>query len=481
VNAHHISAAGAFDRIAVWFRRLRKSPRQRALTLVFFEAMIVGVMFAALETWLVPLLLRLSASPFQIALLSAVPFMAMIALGPFSGAIIAKLGGNKAATIITSCVQSACLLALIACVQYPDASWSLPTALTLAISIGAVGGIAGPAWFSWIGDLIPTAVSGRFLSSRMQVLLLTKLGFSFIFASIIEYWPIKTCAIGLQSVFIAGALSRLLSVFLLIRTAAIVRARKSTGLSGTLRFGNNRGLMAFVRTIHLTEIGRWTLVWAIMHFGVMVAAPYYSTYMLFAQPDGLGLDHAPHQYNLLLQIASVMRMVFFPLAGRLVDVYGPAPILRLAMLGITVIPFFWSMIRSFPLLLTIESVNGLCWCLAECAVGVLILGCHKSTAQRTRLIGYHQTVVACAVLAGMGVGAAMFQSGALPQCSSSQFQNLFLVSAIMRIPALVLALRFLPTLPDVEPGSLTGLWRLIPGVHPTITLSRGLMRYFRRG
>jgi hypothetical protein len=48
VSRAHLASPGAFDRFTVWFRRLRKSPLQRALTMVFFEAMVVGVMFAAI-------------------------------------------------------------------------------------------------------------------------------------------------------------------------------------------------------------------------------------------------------------------------------------------------------------------------------------------------------------------------------------------------------------------------------------------------
>jgi hypothetical protein len=68
----------------------------------------------------------------------------------------------------------------------------------------------------------------------------------------------------------------------------------------------------------------------------------------------------------------------------------------------------------------------------------------------------------------------------LPQINESGFHTLFLISACMRLPAVILALRFLPKLRSLNAEESAGLWRLVPGTGMVQTLSRGLMGFFRK-
>lgn len=65
----------------------------------------------------------------------------------------------------------------------------------------------------------------------------------------------------------------------------------------------------------------------------------------------------------------------------------------------------------------------------------------------------------------------------LPELNGSRYRALFLISMFARIPAVLLAIRLLPELKNQE--QLRGVWRLIPGLASTITLSRGVIRAFK--
>jgi MFS family permease len=234
-----------------------------------------------------------------------------------------------------------------------------------------------------------------------------------------------------------------------------------------------------------TPLGRWTLVWAALHFGVMLAGPYFATYMLSRQPDGLHLEAGGYAYMALIYTAVVVRLLAYPLVGRLVDLFGPGAVLRAAVAGITMIPLAWALTTQIWLIVAAEVVSGLCWCSAEISVGVLLFSCHRDPAERSRLIGYHQSAVnfvaamgaiaGSVLLAGHGDGRAL-----LPALGDSPFHTLFILSTLLRLPALVLAVRLLPGLRGLRAGESAGLWRMLPGTGLVLTAGRGLMGFFRR-
>ena len=94
--------------------------------------MIRGAMLVCLETWMVPLLqLRLGATVFVIGLVSLVPQIAVIALSPFTGDLVGRLGGPKRATLISAWWQIALLALLSIPLHAAGSVWAVPVAVTV--------------------------------------------------------------------------------------------------------------------------------------------------------------------------------------------------------------------------------------------------------------------------------------------------------------------------------------------------------------
>jgi hypothetical protein len=336
-----------------------------------------------------------------------------------------------------------------------------------------------------MGGLVPRRLQSRYLAFRSRLVIVIKLFFAGLFAGILHFLPAESSTWGLQILIIIAVLSRAFSAYLIWLQHEPPPRPLPLGIH-TLDAVTASGFTAFLRTSLRTDLGRWTLVWAILHFGVMIAGPYFAVYMLSPQPRGMGLSPG-WQYVLLVQAGVLVRMVSYPAVGRLIDLFGPPAMLRIAITGIMVIPLSWAFTKSLPLLLLTEVISGLCWCTAEVAVGVLLFSCHRDPLQRSRLIGYHQAVVTAMAALGAFVGSILLTRDAedldkswLPQLNDSGFHTLFLISTLMRLPAVLLAIRFLPALRTLNPEETAGLWRLIPGTGMVQTLSRGLMGFFRR-
>jgi MFS family permease len=457
------------------------------MTIAVIEGVVVAAMLVTVESFIVPLLQkRLGASASIIGLLTIVPMIGSSFAGLVVGPVIRALGGNKRCVLITCAIQIAALAGLGIPIHYPERSWAVPVALGLAISIALVGSVGGPAWISWMGSLVPRRLQGRYLSFRNRLLILVKLGFAAAFAQVIYLLPENQGPWGLQIVLAVGALSRLASMWMIARQHDPA-PRPKLSSHDSQHLVASGGMLHFLRTIFRTDLGRWTAVWATLHFGVMISGPYTAVYMLALQPDGLGLSAWP--YIILLQTATVTRLVVFPFVGRLIDLFGPAAMLRVAVAGITLIPLPWAFATSLPILIATEVASGLCWCVAEIAVGVLLFSCHRDPGHRSRLIGYHQTVVAAVAALSATCGSILLAkdpatAGALgdllPPIAGSSFHTLFLISMVMRIPAVIFAIKLLPGLRELRDEEHAGLWRLIPGTDLALGLSRGLMGFFRR-
>ncbi|HEX3132139.1 MAG TPA: MFS transporter [Planctomycetota bacterium] len=464
----------------------RGSAVRHGLAIAVIEGLVVAAMLSFSESFIVPVLqTRLHATLLQIGFFTIIPLLGTVFTGIVLGRIIRLLGGNKRSVVLHALAQSLLIAGLSIPLHNPDAAWAVPVGIMLAVSIALAGSIGGPAWINWMGALVPRRIQSRYLAFRNRLVILVKLGFACLFAQILHVLPAEAGPWGLQALILIAVVSRLLSTCMIqMQHEPPPRAVMHLSTDHIHRTGSV-SFRSFLRNITCTDLGRWTLVWAVLHFGVMLAGPYFAAYMLSGLPRGLGLSPG-WTYVMLIQMAVLVRVAAFPLAGRLVDLFGPAAVLRVAVCGIMVVPIAWALTTTIPLLLLTEIISGLCWCMAEVAVGVLLFTCHRDPQERSHLIGYHQSVVNAVAVLGAAFGSIALARGItsegslLPDLVGSDFHTLFLLSALFRLPAVILAMRFLPKLRSLRAEESAGLWRMIPGADLTLTLSRGLMGFFRR-
>jgi hypothetical protein len=480
------SALGSPLRVPRSWKKASKIRHGMAISVI--EGLVAAAMLGFIESFIVPILqTRLHATPAQIGLLSIIPMIGTTLLCMRLSPIIRWLGGNKKSVLIHTYVQITCLMGLSIPLYFPHESWAVPCGLACAITISLAGAVGGSAWTSWMGGLVPRTLQSRYLAFRTRLLILVKLSFAGIFAGILHFLPAEAGPWGLQILIIIAVLSRIFSAWLLaLQYEPPARRQLEQCTNDQNTHHVEGGFTAFIRSLIHTDFGRWTLVWAVLHFGVMIAGPYFAVFMLSPDPRGLGLSPG-WIYVLLVQSAVIVRMLSYPVVGHLIDLFGPSAILRFAVCGIMLVPVMWAFTNTIPLLLLTEVISGFCWCAAEVAVGVLLFTCHDDPMQRSRLIGYHQALVTAMAACGAAVGSFLLSSSSenpgepwLPAIFGSAFHTLFLISAVMRLPAVLLAIRFLPALRRLEKHEWVGIWRRVPGTSIAHSLSRGVLAFFRR-
>ncbi len=463
-------------RIPFWQWRHSTAVR-RGLFYAMVEGGVVGGMVVAMEAWMVPLLqTRLGAAAFVIGLLTLIPQLGMIGLSPFTRPMIQRLGGPKR-TAILACWWQVTIIALLSVPLHAAGEpWAVPMAVILICAFGLTGVFGGPAWVAWVSGFVPRQISGRYQARRMRLFNITKLGFAAVFAGIVHLLPIDHGADGLQIILAIALASRLVSIWCLERQPYLAPRSNAAPMSARAAEAAT-GMGGFMRTITSSDIGRWTLVWATFQGGVMVAGPFFASYMVSpAEQGGMGLRD--FDYSLLLYTSVVARILFYPVVGRMVDLFGPRGVLRWSFLVILVIPVAWSLTTSLPVLIINEVIAGAAWAAAEIAIGALLFASHPDPERRAELIGYFNTISAACIALGTLIGTLLIDL--VPPIAGSRYHTIFLLSMALRVPGLVLALRWLPSLRPIGPDEGRHLVQALPGVELVSAFGRGLANLFRR-
>lgn len=464
---------------------LRSPSVRSSLTAAVLEASVVGGMFACLEAWIVPLLQgRLGVAAAVIGVLAMLPQLASIIIGPVSGRLIRWLGGPRRVAIHHCWVQvvgfGLLQIPLVLSVEGHPPVWVAAFAVTVVALMNGVGAVlGGPAWMAYFGGLVPHRVMGRYTSHRNRVFHISRLCFAGVFMVVMAAFPITDSIVGMQIVLGLAMLSRLASTLLQFRQIdltprPVIPASRSRPLEVP-----STGFVHFLRTLGATPFGRFTLVWSLFQAGLMVAGPYYATYLVASHADG-GLDLGGQAvlYSVLVYANTVTRLLCLPYAGALVDRLGSTLVFNRALLLMTGIPLGWAAAAflgtPWPILV-FEVLSGFAWALADASVGPQLFRCHADPHQRAHLIAWHSTVFNTCCLVGTGLGMLLL---AVPLGGVNHYLVLFIATLVLRLPAVVLARRLLP---DTGPGgSEVPLWRMIPGADASMAFGRSVMCRFRR-
>jgi hypothetical protein len=426
-----------------------------SLTAAIAEAAVVGGMFACLEAWIVPLLQgRLGAAAALIGFLAMLPQVASIAIGPITGRVIAWLGGPRRVAIHHCWVQvvgfGLLQIPLWLSAEGHPPSWAMGFAVVVVALMNGIGAVlGGPAWMAYFGGLVPHRVMGRYTGHRNRVFHISRLSFAGLFMGVMWAFPVTTSITGLQIVLATAMLSRLASTLLQFRQIDVKIRSSAAEVPAP-----SRGFLHFLATLPSNPFGRFTLVWSLFHLGLMVAAPYFATYLVATHTEG-GLDLGSQAvlYSLLVYANAVTRLLCLPHTGRLVDRVGSVRVFRWALLLISLMPVGWITSAAtgspWPLLL-IEILGGVAWAMADSCVGPLLFRCHPDPHQRAHLIAWHSTIFNSCCLVGTGLGMLLL---AFPLGGNHTYLLLFAVSFVLRIPALAMARRLLPV---EEPRRSTG-------------------------
>jgi MFS family permease len=301
--------------------------------------------------------LYLGANDFQIGLLAAIP--AIFASFGFIGAfLITRLEVRKKLTVWTAGIGRG-LFFIPVCLMLLKYKIHLGFLLLLIGVFNGLLTICGNAWTSWMSDLVPKEMRGRYFGIRNTIIGLIGMMIAFGGASLLDQFKkMKMIDRGYELVFLIAVIAAGVSTYLLSQQPKVSirrpRTEWKTLFLAPLRDRNYRRFLYFM--------GFWSLTGG-------VAGPFYLVYML------RNLEMSYRQVAVYGIIGGALSLVFGLIWGFAIDKVRSKPVLAINFFVVGFLPILWLFpTKHFLLPVWLDGVgNGVLWSGVNLAVFNIVL------------------------------------------------------------------------------------------------------------
>ncbi|MGV8151041.1 MAG: MFS transporter [Candidatus Woesearchaeota archaeon] len=393
-----------------------------------------SVMYGFGEQYVTPFAIRLGATNAEVGILQSVPTF----IGSVFQILGAKLTDNfqnrRKIVLFFALFQAIILLPLFI---IPFLTKSI-LALTIFFTIYMLlANIMGPAWSSWIGDVIPEKERASYFSKRNKYVVASTLFSVIIAGAVLNYFSETNVWVGFAILFGVAFIGRMFSWYYTIKQ---FEPKFSYNPESYFSFKD------FLKRMPDTNFGNFVMFRSIMAFAVMIASPFFAVFML------KDLQFSYIQYTMVVLVPMVVKIFTMTYWGKYSGRFGTRNILFVSGILIATIPlcwfligYFFSGISVFYLIMLAEVITGFSWAGFELATFNYILET-VSPEKRPRGFAYFNMIFGTAVLLGGLFGAFLVYF--LPNIIS--FNTLLVVFIISAVARLTCALALSNRLKEVK-------------------------------
>lgn len=413
-------------------RILKKKEKARKSSVI--EGSFAAVQTSIGDNYIAPYALALNANNLHISLLSSIPGL----LGPLSqnwgSKLIEKYSRKKIALFGVLFQALTWLPIIILAYLFYKGIWTSMLPLLLIIFFSAYtifGNLAGPAVFSWMGDLVSENQRGKYFSFRNRVTGFFSLVCTLIAAFLLDFFKQHSLLLLGFVIFFAVAM--------IFRFISRQLFKKIYEPKLKLEDGYYFSFWQFIKRAPKNNFGKFSIYVALLHFATAIAGPFFAVYML----KDLQFSYVIYIIVAITQTAS--GLLFMPLLGKFSDKYGNYKLIKLSSIFVSIFPIFW-LFSSSPLYLIFvpQLIVGIAWAGFNLAVGNFIYD--TVTPQRRGIaVSYYN------VLIGIGVFIGATLGGLVAKYATINFMNiflfLFLISGIARA---IVSIIMLPRIKEVR-------------------------------
>lgn len=385
------------------------------------------------EQYITPFALRLGATSFQVGILSSFPLFISSLFQLIGARLTEKYQDRKLIVTRAVLAQAITLIPLFA---IPFLTGSILTLTVIFCAYLAFGNLMGPAWNSWLGDVIPIHERAAYFSRRNKWVTLSLFLSVLCAGLVLSRFERTNIWLGFLILFGLAFLGRFVSFLMFFRHH---EPRYHAPLWLDLSFGD------FLQHLTTSDLGNFVIFRTSVSFAVMVAAPFFSVYMLTA----LGFSYA--QYSIIILGPMLVKALTMTYWGGFSQRFGNRAIMQVCSVLIAFIPLNWFLVVtlfphswSFPLLLAVEIISGFAWAGFELTTFNYLLD-QSSPQRRARLFAYYTVVFGFMVFIGGILGSALLKLFSSAGFTFEAILFVFLVSASLR---LVVSMVFIPRVRD---------------------------------
>lgn len=298
----------------------------------------------------------------------------------------------------------------------------LPLLLLLAFAVQIfVANMAGPAWFSWMGDIVDEDFRGRWFAKRNLILGFIGIILSLIASFFLDYFKkIEIVMVGFIVLFSLAMIGRLISWKLF---------KKQYEPKLKLKKGYYFSFWDFVVDAKKTNFGKFALFRTFLSFAQAIAAPLIAVYLLRT------LKFNYTTYMIIILAGSVVSLFTLALWGKIADTYGNYKVILISSFLIPTIPILWILSPNPIYLILIPSIiGGIAWTGFNLSAGNFIYD-NVSAEKRGLAVSYKNMLIGIGTFLGAGLGAILIKY--LTTEIIKPITIIFIISGILRMLAVL--------------------------------------------
>lgn len=395
--------------------------RARALWVSSIEGGIAWVWIALQQVFYVPFLQALGATDREIGLGCSLPALAGGIIQLATPWAVARFRTRKAIVVTMAFTQGLMYvpLALLWHLPQQPAIWGVIAAFSVST---LAGGIHGPAWVDWIGDLVPRRMRGKYFGVRNRVFSTIQLAISVGGGLLLDQGKaIGKPLVMFSAIWAVCFIFRTFSsicLYIQYEPPVVYQHREKT-----LSFAD------FLRSITTEQFGKFTICSCLLNFSANFSAPFFAVYML------TDLNYAYTKYVVMSMIPVLATIVIMPMWGRFIDRVGTVMPMKAFVIGISTLSLWWVFSTNFWWLAAVQVFAGIVWAgygLASFNYSIEVV----SPAKRVSSLAYANVLNSIAIGAGMAAGGAAVKY--LPHVFPYKLQSIFFVSCLLRIAPVIM-------------------------------------------
>jgi len=385
---------------------------KKSLKLSIIEGGFASAMVGFGESFFSAFAIFLKASNFQISLIGSLPRAMGSFVQLYSHKMLEVFKSRK--KLIAFFVFLQALMYLPIALVFFFGSFSVPLLLVFLCFYYIFGMMVGPAWSSWMGELVSSDIRGAYFSKRNTIAGFVSFTSVLIAGYLLQYFKTGDDRFqfwGFLIIFMLALIFRLVSFSMFLKKYEPEYVSQGQDDPGFLDFLKNAGSRNY---------GVYILFLCFLNFSVFIAGPFFAAYMLY----DLKLNYI--QYTLVTSSAVIARLISLRIWGKMADRYGTRKVMTLAAFFIPMISIWWLFSGNIYYLIVIEMYSGFAWAGFELASFNFLLETITPN-KRAKYIAYYNVLNGGALLFGALLGGLLIKYN---QIFWSKYLLVFLVSVI---------------------------------------------------
>jgi len=366
------------------------------------------------DAFLTPFALFLGATPFIIAIISAVPPL-VSSLSQLLTQKAAKLFRSRYKLLVFTSYLNTYIMLPFIIAAFLNHKLMLPLIVAAIILKTIIGEWQANLTTTILGDAVPDSKRNKFFAKRTYMSGISAFISTFAAGCLLSTITKLSEAAAFGIVFSAAFIFTLIS---------LTYRKRIYDPNPHPKKESSRELRSFVDDFKGSNYGTYAKFRSTFNLAVAIASPFFAIYML----QVLKLSYL--QFTIITSATIIASFLTTMYLGDIIQMIGTKKVMELTSYLIVLVPFAWLFTTNWIILIIIEAFSGVVWAGFNLSTSIFM---HEAVTRDHRLSYYSYTNVMIGVggFIGTMIGSAIISADI--SFLGSVFLTLFLISAVARL------------------------------------------------